>query len=104
MNEKAKELAAEMLKTRHKLRIEKPILFVTVETHRLFNESGMVIDWKEDHPGMILNHHSICGMDFIVDETLEDDFLILSYEETVKRLNELLDRRDVFLSVKTLKE
>lgn len=90
MSTAAKETMKDLIRqiVRAKYQADKDsILFVNPDLYDELQKQGVVVHWKENHPGMIWIHDNICGMNVAIDPK-EKYFSILAFHEARKRIIE----------------
>ena len=84
--ETMKDLIRQIVRAKYQADKES-ILFINPDLYDELQKQGLVIHWKENHPGAIWWHNEICGMTAVID-LKEKYFSILAPNEARKRIIE----------------
>ena len=90
MNTVAKEMMKDLIQqiVRAKYQADKDsTLFINPDLFNKLQKHGVVVHWKENHPGMLWIHTNICGMNVVINPK-EKYFSILAPNEARKRIIE----------------
>lgn len=50
---------------------EECVLFINQNLYDAMEEAGLVVRWKENHPGAIWMHRDICGLPVVINPKVE---------------------------------